>query len=137
RCDSAATGRGRTQARRRIRQRGRPRGDDRGRAPRARGRALIGFVLVDKPAGPTSHDIVARVRKLLGVKRVGHAGTLDPTASGLLVVGVGAATRLLQYVQGLPKTYEATGRLGVRTTTLDAAGEVVDRVEVDVSPDEI
>jgi tRNA pseudouridine55 synthase len=99
--------------------------------------APIGFVLVDKPAGPTSHDIVARVRKILGVKRVGHAGTLDPIASGLLVLGVGPATRLLSFVQGLPKTYEATGVLGVRTTTLDAAGVVVSSCDANVAPDDI
>ncbi len=95
---------------------------------------MTGFVLVDKPPGPTSHDVVDAVRKVFGVRRVGHAGTLDPPASGLLVVAVGPATRLLQYVQELPKTYEATGRLGVRTTTLDAAGEELSRSEVDVTP---
>ena len=84
-----------------------------------------GFVLVDKPRGPTSHDIVAKVRRAFGVKRVGHAGTLDPPATGLLVVAVGPATRLLRYVQGLPKTYDVTGVLGTTTTTLDADGEVV------------
>src|SRR5207248_553811 len=72
---------------------------------------VIGFVLVDKPAGPTSHDVVAIARRRLGVKRIGHAGTLDPPASGLVVLGVGPATRLLQYVQRQPKTYEATGVL--------------------------
>lgn len=92
----------------------------------------VGFVLVDKPAGPTSHDIVARVRRVLHLKRVGHAGTLDPAASGLLVIGVGPATRLLSYVQSLPKTYEVTGVLGVRTTTQDAAGEVVSHSDVQV-----
>lgn len=98
---------------------------------------IVGFVLVDKPAGPTSHDMVDLVRRAVGVRRVGHAGTLDPSASGLLVVGVGPATRLLSYVQGLPKTYEVTGVLGVRTTTLDAEGEVVSRQEATVTPDEI
>lgn len=98
---------------------------------------MTGFVLVDKPPGPSSHDIVYRVRKALGVKRVGHAGTLDPMASGLLVVGVGPATRLLSYVQGLPKVYETTARLGVRTTTLDATGDVVSEAAVDVSEGDI
>ena len=93
---------------------------------------MIGFVLVDKPVGPTSHDVVDVVRRALGIKRVGHAGTLDPPASGLLVVAVGPATRLLRYVQGLDKTYEATGVLGVRTTTLDAAGDVVSEEPADV-----
>jgi tRNA pseudouridine55 synthase len=96
-----------------------------------------GFVLVDKPRGPTSHDIVDKVRRAFGVRRVGHAGTLDPPASGLLVVAVGPATRLLRFVQGLPKTYEVTGVLGVRTTTLDAAGEIVSRSPVDVTSQQI
>jgi tRNA pseudouridine55 synthase len=97
-----------------------------------------GFVLVDKPRGPTSHDIVAKVRRAFGVKRVGHAGTLDPPATGLLVVAVGPATRLLRYVQGLPKTYDVTGVLGTTTTTLDADGEVVERRPiVGVTPERI
>jgi tRNA pseudouridine55 synthase len=96
-----------------------------------------GFVLADKPAGPTSHDVVDMVRKALHIKRVGHAGTLDPAASGLLVIAVGGATRLLSYVQDLPKTYETTGTLGVRTTTLDAAGDVSSRADVHASGDDI
>jgi len=98
---------------------------------------VTGFVLVDKPPGPTSHDVVDAVRKVFDLRRVGHAGTLDPPASGLLVVAVGPATRLLRYVQELPKTYEATARLGVRTTTLDATGDEVSRSDVDVSPPSI
>lgn len=98
---------------------------------------MTGFLLVDKPRGPTSHDVVDKVRKAFGVRRVGHAGTLDPPATGLLVVAVGPATRLLRYIQDLPKTYEATCVLGVRTTTLDASGEVVSRCTPDVQPDEI
>jgi tRNA pseudouridine55 synthase len=82
-----------------------------------------GILLVDKPVGPTSHDLVQRVRRLAGTRRVGHAGTLDPGASGLLLVGVGAATRLLTALVGLDKTYTATIRLGFATTTDDAAGE--------------
>jgi tRNA pseudouridine55 synthase len=82
-------------------------------------------VLVDKPSGITSHDAVSRVRRALGTKKVGHAGTLDPMATGLLVVGVGRATRLLRFLGDMPKLYEGTGRLGVETTTLDADGEVV------------
>ena len=81
-----------------------------------------GVLLLDKPVGPTSHDLVQRVRRLAGTRRVGHAGTLDPDASGLLVLGVGAATRLLTYLVGLDKTYLATIRLGLATTTDDAAG---------------
>src|SRR5438094_3181804 len=98
---------------------------------------LTGFLLLDKPRGPTSHDMVSRVRKALNVKRVGHAGTLDPLASGLLVMAVGPATRLLRYVQDLPKTYDVTGVLGVETSTLDADGEVTSRADVNVTPDEI
>jgi tRNA pseudouridine55 synthase len=80
---------------------------------------------VDKPAGVTSHDAVDTVRRALGTKKVGHAGTLDPMASGLLAIGVGRATRLLRFLGGLPKTYEGTLRLGVETSTLDAEGDVV------------
>lgn len=98
---------------------------------------MTGFVLIDKAPGPTSHDVVDVVRRALRVRRVGHAGTLDPPASGLLVIAVGPATRLLRYVQGLPKTYEVTARLGVRTTTLDAEGEIVSTQDVDVRADEI
>ncbi|MGH2594704.1 MAG: tRNA pseudouridine(55) synthase TruB [Actinomycetota bacterium] len=83
-----------------------------------------GLLLIDKPGGVTSHDVVDVVRKVLGTRKVGHAGTLDPMATGLLVLGVGRATRLLRFLGGLPKTYEGTARLGVETTTLDADGEV-------------
>lgn len=98
---------------------------------------MTGFVLVDKPRGPTSHDVVDAVRRAFGLRRVGHAGTLDPPATGLLVVAVGPATRLLRYVQDLPKTYEFSCVLGVRTTTADAAGEVVARSPVRASAAEI
>jgi tRNA pseudouridine55 synthase len=81
-------------------------------------------VVVDKPAGWTSHDVVARVRRILGTRRVGHAGTLDPMATGVLVVGVGRGTRLLGHLVGAGKTYEATIRLGQTTTTDDAEGTV-------------
>ena len=87
--------------------------------------AAPGILLVDKPGGLTSHDVVARARRALGTRRIGHAGTLDPMATGLLVLGIEAATRLLTYVVGLDKTYQATIRLGVSTTTDDADGEVV------------
>jgi tRNA pseudouridine55 synthase len=86
---------------------------------------LPGLLLVDKPAGMTSHDVVARARRVLSVRKVGHAGTLDPMATGLLVLGVGAATRLLGYVGGHDKTYEATIRLGASTVTDDREGEVL------------
>jgi len=83
-----------------------------------------GILLVDKPGGMTSHDVVARARRALDTRKVGHAGTLDPMATGLLVLGVGASTRLLTFIVGLDKTYEATIRLGVSTATDDAEGEV-------------
>ncbi|MFQ1001313.1 tRNA pseudouridine(55) synthase TruB [Modestobacter sp. SSW1-42] len=82
------------------------------------------LLLVDKPGGMTSHDVVAIARRVMGVRKVGHAGTLDPMATGLLVLGVGAATRLLGYLSGSDKTYEATIRLGQRTVTDDREGEV-------------
>ncbi len=80
--------------------------------------------MVDKPAGWTSHDVVARSRRLLGTRKVGHSGTLDPDATGVLLLGVGKATRLLRFTNHLPKTYTGTFVLGVETDTLDAAGEV-------------
>ncbi|HET7929165.1 MAG TPA: tRNA pseudouridine(55) synthase TruB [Actinomycetota bacterium] len=92
-----------------------------------------GLLLVDKPSGMTSHDAVDIVRRSLGTRKVGHAGTLDPMATGLLVLGVGRATRLLRYLGDLPKTYAATGRLGEETDTLDADGEIVRTAAVDVS----
>lgn len=85
-----------------------------------------GILLVDKPAGITSHGVVARARRALGTRKVGHAGTLDPMATGLLVLGVGPATRLLTYVVGADKTYEATIRLGRSSSTDDAEGELSD-----------
>lgn len=84
-----------------------------------------GIVLIDKPQGMTSHDVVSRLRYHLATKKVGHAGTLDPMATGLLVLGVGAGTRLLTYAVGLDKTYRATIRLGAATITDDADGEQV------------
>ncbi|MGA6126470.1 MULTISPECIES: tRNA pseudouridine(55) synthase TruB [unclassified Microbacterium] len=88
-----------------------------------------GILLVDKPGGVTSHDIVARTRRALNTRKIGHAGTLDPMATGLLVLGVGHATRLLTYVVGLDKTYEATIRLGVTTDSDDADGVETARVD--------
>ncbi|MCU1489889.1 MAG: truB [Acidimicrobiaceae bacterium] len=84
-----------------------------------------GYVVVDKPVGMTSHDVVARARRLLGERRIGHGGTLDPDATGVLVLGVGRATRLLRFVSELPKTYVGEIVLGTATTTLDAAGDLV------------
>jgi tRNA pseudouridine55 synthase len=85
-----------------------------------------GLVVVDKPAGLTSHDVVARVRRLAGTRKVGHAGTLDPLATGVLVVAVGQATRLVEYVQRLPKTYQGTFLLGRLSDTEDIEGKVVE-----------
>lgn len=86
-----------------------------------------GILLVDKPQGITSHGVVARIRKLAGTRKVGHAGTLDPMATGLLVLGVNSATRLLTYLVGLDKEYFATIRLGVATNTDDAEGTELSR----------
>ena len=83
-----------------------------------------GLVVVDKPAGWTSHDVVGRCRRLYGTRKVGHAGTLDPMATGVLVVGVGRATRLLTFLVGCDKEYLATIRLGQTTVTDDAEGEI-------------
>ena len=88
------------------------------------GDQVNGLVVVDKEAGWTSHDVVARCRRIFGQKRVGHAGTLDPDATGVLLVGLGRATRLMRFLTALPKTYEAEVVLGASTTTLDASGEV-------------
>lgn len=82
-----------------------------------------GFLLVDKPAGITSHDVVAAVRRATGLRRVGHTGTLDPFATGLLVALVGRTTRLAQYIQSEPKTYQASIAFGRETNTDDATGE--------------
>ena len=94
-----------------------------------------GLVIVDKPGGLTSHDVVARIRRLAGTRRVGHAGTLDPMATGVLVVGVEKATRLLGYLTLTQKQYDATIRLGQSTSTDDAEGEVTKTASAkDVSP---
>lgn len=93
---------------------------------------VAGLLLVDKPLGVTSHGVVHMARKALGTKKIGHAGTLDPAASGLLVLGVGPGTRLLTYMVGLDKTYLATMRLGYSTTTDDAEGERVDHPQGDL-----
>jgi len=99
--------------------------------------AFEGLILIDKRAGITSHDVVDEVRRALGTRKVGHAGTLDPMATGLLVVGVGRATRLLRYFGELAKMYEGTGRLGEETDTLDADGTIVRTSEVSVSRAEL
>lgn len=96
-----------------------------GRRRRRGGRNLDAVLLVDKPQGPTSFDVVQRVRRALNVDKAGHCGTLDPMATGLLVICTGRATRLVQYLTGRDKAYTATVKLGVATDTLDAEGAVV------------
>ena len=88
---------------------------------------MNGLLVIDKQAGMTSHDVVAMCRRTLSERRVGHAGTLDPGATGVLVVGVGRATRLLRFVEDSEKEYVATATFGITTTTLDAQGEVVSK----------
>lgn len=90
---------------------------------------MDGILIIDKPAGITSHDVVSQVRRLLDEGRVGHAGTLDPLATGVLVLGIGKGTRLLEYLTGQEKRYRGTIRLGVTTNTYDAEGEIVEQVE--------
>jgi tRNA pseudouridine55 synthase len=98
---------------------------------------VSGCVVVDKPAGCTSHDVVDRVRRALGTRKVGHAGTLDPDATGVLVLGVGKGTKLLQFVTGADKTYSGEIVFGVETSTLDAAGDVVATHEMDLDPEAV
>lgn len=93
-----------------------------------------GLVVVDKDGGWTSHDVVARCRRLAGTRKVGHAGTLDPMATGVLLVGVGRATRLLGHLALTDKSYAATVRLGITTDTDDAEGSVVSRADAGVIP---
>lgn len=92
---------------------------------RRRPATVHGSVIVDKPAGPTSHDVVTMLRRRFGERRIGHAGTLDPSATGVLVVGIGNATRLLRFATAGRKSYECEIVFGVETSTLDAAGEPV------------
>jgi len=102
-------------------------------APRRKpGSTTSGLVLIDKPQGWTSHDAVARTRRLANTRKVGHAGTLDPMATGLLILGINSSTRLLTYVVGLDKEYLATIRLGAATTTDDAEGEELTRAAAGV-----
>ncbi|HEX2039254.1 MAG TPA: tRNA pseudouridine(55) synthase TruB [Acidimicrobiales bacterium] len=93
-----------------------------------------GLVVVDKPTGWTSHDVVARCRRIFGQKRVGHSGTLDPDATGVLLVGLGRVTRLLRFLTALPKAYTGEVVLGAATSTLDASGEVTARFDMAVTP---
>lgn len=98
---------------------------------------LSGLLVVDKPDGCTSHDVVDRVRKVFRTSRVGHSGTLDPAATGVLLVGIGKATRLLSFLQNLPKTYRASVRFGVSTDTGDAEGEETQRHESAVTLEQV
>lgn len=100
-----------------------------GRRPRPRGPVHDLVLVVDKPAGPTSHDVVARIRRAVGHTRVGHTGTLDPAATGVLVVCLGRATRLVRFLQAGTKTYAATIRLGIETDSQDASGVEVARTD--------
>ncbi len=90
---------------------------------------MDGVLIIDKPAGMTSHDVVARVRRVIGEKRVGHTGTLDPFATGVLVVLVGRATRLARFLSGAEKEYEAVIRLGYATDTGDLTGKRISKKE--------
>lgn len=96
-----------------------------------------GVVVVDKPAGMTSHDVVDRVRRIFDTRKVGHAGTLDPDATGVLVLGLGTATRLLSFAQDGAKRYLAEAAFGRTTTTQDASGEVLEERPVDIDEDSV
>jgi tRNA pseudouridine55 synthase len=100
--------------------------------------SVTGLVVIDKEAGWTSHDVVARCRRIFGQRRVGHAGTLDPDATGVLLVGLGRATRLMRFLTPLPKTYTTDIVLGTATSTLDASGEVLATYDMThVTPDDV
>ena len=96
-----------------------------------------GLLIIDKPSGPTSHDMVARIRRAAGVKRVGHAGTLDPLATGVVVIGIGRATRLLRYVSDSNKEYVARVRFGIATDSLDADGREISREPMPVTKEQV
>ena len=104
---------------------------------RKRDAGIDGVLVIDKPAGMTSHDVVDRIRKRFGTRRVGHAGTLDPDATGVLILGLGRATRFLSYAQASTKRYRTTAVFGVTTTTQDAAGEIVERRTADISEEHV
>jgi tRNA pseudouridine55 synthase len=97
----------------------------------------LGFLVVDKPGGITSNAVVSRVKKATGVRKVGHAGTLDPMATGAVVVAIGAVTRLIKYIQDQPKEYHAVAEFGVATDSLDADGSVLSREPMDISVDDL
>lgn len=102
---------------------------------RRRPATVHGMVLIDKPTGITSHDVVGQLRRRFRERRIGHAGTLDPDATGVLVVGIGKATRLMRFATASWKTYETEIVFGVETTTLDAGGEVTATHEMRLTPD--
>ena len=97
----------------------------------------VGFLAVDKPQGITSHDVVDRVRRATGTRKVGHTGTLDPMATGVVVVAIGGATRLIRFLQDLDKEYVATACFGVVTDTLDAEGQVIEEREMTVAREDL
>ncbi len=96
-----------------------------------------GFLVLDKPPGRTSHDLVSDVRRATGIKKVGHAGTLDPMATGIVVIAINRCTRLIRFIQDQPKEYLATAVFGVATDSLDADGTETDRTEMQVDIDEV
>lgn len=96
-----------------------------------------GFLIVDKPGGVTSHDVVAAVRRATGVRKVGHAGTLDPMATGAVIVAIGRVTRLIRFLQDLPKEYEAVAAFGIATDSLDADGAVLEREPMDIGRSDV
>ena len=102
---------------------------------RGRNSGPDGVLIIDKPPAMTSHDVVDAVRKRFRTKRVGHAGTLDPDATGVLMLGLGKATRFLSYAQASPKRYRTTAVFGVTTSTQDASGEIVETLPVDINED--
>ena len=89
-----------------------------------------GFLVLDKPSGRTSHDLVADVRRATGIRKVGHAGTLDPMATGIVVIAINRCTRLIRFIQDQPKEYLATASFGISTDSLDADGTETDRIEM-------
>jgi tRNA pseudouridine55 synthase len=96
-----------------------------------------GFLVIDKPSGMTSNDVVGKVRRATGIKKIGHAGTLDPLATGVVVVAVGPVTRLIRFIQEQPKEYLATALFGVATDTLDSDGAVLGREPMEFEPEEL
>lgn len=104
---------------------------------RRRDSGLSGAVIIDKPAGCTSHDVVDTVRRRLATRKVGHAGTLDPDATGILVLGVGVGTKLLQFATGADKRYQCEIVFGTETSTLDSSGEITARHEMTVTPSRV